>query len=235
MVRKSNNLAGHTRIPDDHLLEHNMPLYKYMKSDHAHSALRNGVFRIGTLLEFQDEERHGTEIGDRDEGTKRICNSPGEIYDYSIPGSAPGFAEKFIRVEEQYVTINGILMEETIASPNYYIYCVTSEISQAAMKEFECDTVIQIANPKSFFVALTESLSQQTEIQEDYNVVRCNYVDRRYHYSDNDRTHPATIKSHKYSYQKEVRAIWTPIHGNIEPIMIKNMSAASLCTVVNQI
>ncbi len=42
----------------------NRPLFKYTHSKYMMAMLAFGQLRIGTLQDFQNEEEHGTEIGD---------------------------------------------------------------------------------------------------------------------------------------------------------------------------
>ena len=209
------------------MLDPNKPLYKYMKSEFAQKVISEGTFRIGTLYEFQNEEKHGAAIGDSEEGTKYVRNGPNETYDYSVPGSVPAFVKNFIRAEEgMHVKIEGIQMQQTVRCPDFYLYCVTSEVCPKAMAEFECDTVIKISEPVKFFSGLADGLLQKVKISDNFYIVPCIYRDRANNYSENDRTHPATIKDHRYDYQKEVRAIWEPTGGIVEPLIVQSKMAA---------
>ena len=230
MVSKVPLGNDHTDLIENDLLTENTSLYKYTKAEYAEKIIDDGIFRIGTLHEYQNIEKHGSEIGDHEEGVKYIRNAPGEIYDYSVPGSVPRFVRNFIRADEgQNIKIVGIPMVQEIISPNFYLYSVTSEVCINSMKEFGYDAVIEIQDPASFFHALTVSMKSQIGITEDASISPCDYRIRASHYSSKDRTHPAIIKDYKYLYQKEIRAIWSPASKDIDPQIIHCPEASRFC------
>ena len=62
-----------------------------MKRRHARSFLRDGLIRIGTLYDFRDEEQHGSEIGDKDEGTKTLTTDGYHYLDTADKSTIPSW------------------------------------------------------------------------------------------------------------------------------------------------
>jgi hypothetical protein len=210
------------------------PLYKLLKREYAEKAVKQGIFRIGTLYEYQDIEKHGSAKGDIDEGKKYIQNHPDEIYDYSQLGTVPDFVRKFINAKDgMHVKIEGILMREEIKSPDSYLYCVTHEISTKAMKLFESNSVLLINEPKRFFHALSSCLRKKVSIRPGFIISDCVYMCRASHYKSPNPIHPAILKDPSYQYQKEVRVIWEPIKKPLSPIIINCKVAKKFCSILS--
>jgi len=73
-------------------------LYKYGKAHYLYELLEYSHIRIGTLSSFRSEESLGSQIGDRDEGTKTISKWIPEPLDISNPSNRSPLVDKVIHV-----------------------------------------------------------------------------------------------------------------------------------------
>lgn len=205
-----------------------------MKKNHGLRALNYGTFRIGTLYEFQNIEKHGESIGDLNEGRKHIQNDPREQYDYCTPGGAPEFVRSFVNAPNlNNVSIQRCTFTNTYVSPNLYLFCLTDVLSTTMMEAFEADLVLKIEDINAFGKALNTSLRKKGNVKPAFESVRCKYINRSSHYSAFTDTHPAHIKDPSYKYQSEIRLIWTPRKEPIMPEIITSKAARKYCTLVD--
>lgn len=208
------------------------PLYKYMKLEHAMGLVRKGILRIGTLYDFKNHEKYGPSVGDKDEG-KRITYSEDET-DLSRPETVSPFLRKHIRAEEgKYWKLSNIRSQVTDKSQNYYIFSVSEEYSHDIMRRMGYDSCVRIDEPEMFFGTIGGWLYKEGKFKEKgFIAARCVYEDRSQHYSKTNRPHPAVLKDPRYSYQKEIRAIWTPSTSEIEPFNIQCYQAREYCHII---
>lgn len=208
------------------------PLYKYMKLEHAIDLVRKGSLRIGTLNDFKKSEKHSGSILDKDEGIS-VTYSEDEM-DLSRPDTVPSFLRKHVRADGvEYWKITNLRFQVTYNSPDYYIFTVSEEYSPNITRSFGYDSCVRIDQPEMFFGVLTDCLYKKGKIKDGGSfAARCVYENRLQHYSKTGRPHPAILKDTSYSFQKEIRAIWTPSETIIEPSIIQCYPARNYCHII---
>src|ERR1051326_6272004 len=143
-------------------------LYKYIKAEHLELALTRGVFRIGTLFEFRNMEKFGTQIGDVGEGTKSIHLNASQPMTFNLLSDDPRavHARKVFKGWDEFpacVTLLITMQEKsTLAlneeSADVSTYGVTTKYDAAQMHAMGYDACLMIADPQGFFVELSNSL-----------------------------------------------------------------------------
>lgn len=191
-------------------------LYKYIRSEFAESFFRRGTIRIGTLHEYRDTERHGSIIGDGLEGIL----SEEELFDHlpiTSSADAPDFAKGGIKVApggRLELHNSKIIVEEN--SPDYYMYCLTKEFDDQVMKEFQCDSCIEITNVDMFVSCLKRCMRHKGDFVGSFD---CVYTEKVVPPGKKPDCHPAVVKEPRYANQKDVRLLWEPINKNPMPII----------------
>jgi hypothetical protein len=205
-------------------------IFKNMKAHHASSLLRDGVLRIGTLYEFRDVEKHGTVIGDDEEGVKRRYSRLNGRYTNE---TATEIVKKFIDIGPGAdVSLEDCTFTDQEESPDCYMFCATQEYSAKVMAQFNADTCIAIENEQEFYKALTRAINRETGNKNRFwGQHRCTYTSRNVKYEEDHGIPGALIKGKKYEEQKEVRAIWQPPSNTIQPVIIKCPEVRSLLSV----
>jgi len=201
-------------------------LFKYMRKQHAKLLLSLGKLRIGTLYEFRDMEAHGNVVGDADEGKKSLfLDGKGEAW---TAESIPDFATNFFKLGPKgRLTLNGIRLQLPQESPDYYMFCATTEFNQSALNDFGYDACVRIDDPLRFFLAVSHSVRHHASFE---GVFDCQYTSRDIAHDKDQGTHPALIKDSKYAAQKEVRGLWKPQKSSIKPVIIQNRRIAGYCS-----
>jgi hypothetical protein len=211
-------------------------LYKYIKQEHLELFFKQGTIKIGTLYKYRDEEQLGNVIGDKDEGTHFTeLNSPHrrEINLSDNSAEAHFFRQHVLRPEQRHLNVN-VIMEAGAKiisqshSPNYYLYCVTSQYDPEMMKEFECNACIEIIDPDKFFNAISKVMKHKGKYGGYHKVI---YRNRFTDHLNPHSVHPALQKDTKYFNQHETRAIWEPIKKAKQDLFIKAPKAVKYCRV----
>jgi hypothetical protein len=201
--------------------------YKYIERQYLQKFFSLGEIRIGTLYDFQNTEKHGSEIGDHEEGVKsanKVINWTGG------PESQPEFDRKFINVQAPNVRIENVLVRETTRSNNLFVYSVSGKYSLDIMKNMnpEYDACIEINSPRKFFQAIHRKMG---ETVTNSALGRCIYLDRHRPHDQQHEIHPVWLKEPRYEYQDEYRFVMeTNIH-DIKPLNIYCKNAARYCSV----
>lgn len=211
-------------------------LYKYMKSEHSKMFLKDGLLRIGTLFDFKKNETFNQAVGDRREGSHFpyiTFDEPRSIED--MTPTEKGFVSNIINMQSG-VSFSSVSIGQIVTSSDYFIYCLTTIPSKKTMEFFECDTCIEIPNPRYFFRTLTREMHEYVESQVWRGPI--NYIDKEYHLSQDSGLHPATTKDPSFEYQKEYRGIWIPNKkiiesGELSPFLINAPKAVKGCRLVN--
>jgi len=211
-------------------------LYKYVKKEHLDAFFTKGSIKIGSLYEYRQVEKYGTVIGDDNEGiyhTELSKNGTHEIDLSSTSAEAEFFRNHVLRPDQRNSNVK-VVMEDGAKiisqsnSPDLYIYCVSKEFNVEVMKEFGCDSCIEIVRPDIFFNAISKKIRHKAKYD---NVVEIVYGGKTAHYTRPHQVHPAIKKGTDYSYQKEVRAIWTPKKEIKSPIFVDVPKAIRACRV----
>lgn len=213
-----------------------MALYKYLKKEHLDSFLTNGSIKIGSLYEYREVEKYGSVIGDNSEGTYQTELSKAGTYEIDLGRASPEsnfFRQHILRNDQQDSSIK-IVMEDgakiiaSTHSPNLYIYCVTSKYDPDVMREFGCDSCLEINRPDIFFKAISKKIRHKAEFESVVNII---YGSKNTHYMQPHNVHPAIKKGLEYKYQNEVRAIWTPKKEINSPLYIEAPKAIRACNI----
>ena len=208
-------------------------LYKYMKREFAEKFFREGSLKIGTLFEYKKNEKFNDAIGDKNEGSHYPFIKINDI----------GLNSKNITPDEAFFIcgdftlppgsgLSNMTIQQEIKSDDCYIFCLTTSPSFDAMKEFECDTCIEISNHRTLFRLMTNKISQN--ITELTWKGRITYQNKTYPFNAENGINPAITKDLKYAYQNEFRVIWTPKDDNsgqvfLNPLYINVPEARRFC------
>lgn len=205
-------------------------LYKYMHSRFATRMLTDGEIRLGTLYTFRDEERLGSEIGDREEGAITLKKSGFTIIDTKFENSVPPFLKAGISVSGsarlQIVARDGVGRREE--DPDCWIYCASERYDPEQMRSLGYDVCVEIFDVEQFFFAISRKFWHRASVF--WGAAKCVYRDRSIEHTDYDGTPPAFVKAPKYASQAEVRAIWLPNEGErVTPVTVRARRAVRFC------
>lgn len=199
--------------------------------------MKKGHLRIGTLYDFRDEERLGSEIGDKDEGTKTLTTDGYHLIDTKNSNTIPRWLEGYLDgafkpvgddARLQIHAQGGVRLRLTVR--DRYVFCASFEFDSALIKNGEYDTCIEIFDPKSFFYTLSKKLKYNASYLAMGN---CLYKPRIILGEQDQGQDPSFIKEDRYSYQKEFRAIWSANNSSIEPLFIEAKLARRFCRYKN--
>jgi hypothetical protein len=213
-------------------------LYKLLKYEHALRFAQTGELRIGTLFEYRKQEIHGSEIGDRGEGTKSTdCED--SISSASQLMSHPFISSFFKGITPESNIVINASFTRVEKSNDLYVYSMADKLVSEAAKELGYDAYIIINNPISYLSCIDKKLRQAASVSPGFGLHKCIYLSRGQLYSmelgvfpaQEHQDHPAIIKDPTYSYQCEVRAIWSPVSGSIEPIIMNCLEALQYCEI----
>ena len=185
--------------------------YKYTKSKYADMLVNEGRLRVGTLLDYQNTEKHRAGILDEEEGmrvtfkevTERQVWTPQTIPEY--------FSRTGVIVIEgnARIEIEDCTFETHEMSENVYTYCVSKVFDERLFEEFEADACVEIL-PGPFERGLSKAMLPHGEYLGYYE---CEYVGRRQE-DGSGLIHPIRLKDTRYTHQAEVRMAWRP-HGSL--------------------
>ncbi len=213
------------------------PLFKFLKAEHAETMLRTGRVRIGTLYSFREEEQHGTARGDRLEGS---TGALGVIDQLTIEAgkALPPFFAKFLSVPaDRPISVKNWFVEVAANDSDYFVYSFAALPDPRLFVAFDCDTCVRITKPRSFFATLTDAISDRLLISDEptASMKPVVYGDRRGYYNA-AFDHPGPfVKPPRYSYQREVRLLWTPAAIPIEPFIVDVPAIRALCEVIGTV
>jgi hypothetical protein len=211
-----------------------MALYKYMMKEHLRAFMARGSLKIGTLYEYRETENYGPVIGDAQEGNQTTAFEIPSGGTVNLMDDSP----EAVFLREYFPGINGARRDMHIefeegcefhfnnASPNLFIYCTTSRFDADVMKEFGYDACLEIVNTGKFLQEVTRKIRHHGSFNEQLRIV---YAERTTTWKKPHLEHPATMKALEYSYQNEVRAIWTPIKVGCEPLFVDVPRAVKYC------
>lgn len=204
-------------------------LYKYMREKYARRFVEEGVIRIGTLYEYRDTESHDTRVGDDAEGRKSAVMP---VSDMTITDQeeVPEFVRDRIKIgtntRVRMINSKFAVSEE---SPDFYVYSLAAEYSEALMRDFEYDACVRIEDPEQFLDELNACFRPHGEF---IGLHRCVYMPREVSHTEQHAVHPALIKEPHYSNQKELRAIWKPKKDDVLPVVLECPKLSQWCSIV---
>ena len=211
-----------------------MSLFKYMPKRYLEAYMAKGSLKIGTLYEYRQVEKYGHVIGDKNEGlhkTELFLPNGGEIQSTSNTPEGIFIRQHLLNPEQQDMNFRMILEKgaRIIAeshSQDLFVYCITSEFNPEVMKEFGCDSCLEITRPEEFFHAISRKIRHTAKFEGCFSIT---YASKLTHYSKPHEIHPATMKDTEYEYQKECRAIWIPHKASCNPIFVDVPRAIRFC------
>ena len=215
-----------------------MPIYKYLPRQYADALLVMGTIRIGTLFDFRKME-HVRGVADPSEGTRSIVARPNREIVTEDQAEKEAFFEMIgVRVHGKITTPRKIRFVHKQTSPDYFVFCASTELSSRVQSEFEStDACIEINNISGFLDELSQTLNAVVPVRFD-GIHAVQYTERtqqqslsRFQDFDSARgPHPALIKEPSFRRQKEVRAIWSPISAMLpEPIITSSRHLPQFC------
>ena len=134
--------------------DHTLRLFKHGALEHCKLLFEKGIFRMGSVFDFQNEVKHGPEIGDQGEGIVRYTPEEHRIGDTSTPqhaevdnvlAAAGGHGRKNL-------VFQGITFE--IKTPGY-IFCVSASQSRKPPPTY--NSCVEIADPYLFWYAMRKA------------------------------------------------------------------------------
>ena len=193
-------------------------LYKYMQAEHARNFVEKGEMLIGTLVDYRNEEKYGTAIGDSTENQTIVWGNPKVLSSESSAGWNP-LTESFAGSIRNGSNIRMVdcLFTQTLSSGDRWIYSVSRVLSKRIAREFKADTCVRIKEPKEFLQALWNALRPQRHATHP-TFAPCEYLDKRVHWSDYNGVPPERQKRQELEYQAEMRAIYRSSQTHIGPI-----------------
>ena len=205
-------------------------LFKYLKSKDANDFFRQGIIRIGTLYDYRKTERHGTVIGDHQEG---LILEQEHYQNLTMQSNedVPPFIRGRITVETggMFQVMNST-MGLSHQSPNFYIYCVTTKFDPKVMKEFGYDTCFEIIDTTQFINGLNRCMRHKGTFIGAYE---CIYTEKVVSPGNKPNHHPALVKDPKFSYQNEVRLLWKPNSEHPRPVRMTCRKIPRHCSYAN--
>ena len=201
--------------------------FKYTKSKYLRNFFMQGEIRIGTLFDFQNMEKHGSEIGDNEEGEKsanKLINWHGDSH------SQPKFDREFVDVRSENARVENVFACEITHSNNLFIFSVSGTYSLEVMRKMDrgYDACIAITNPKSFLITVAEKMDEMDAV---CSFDRCVYLNRHVPQDHKHNIHPAWIKDPEYAYQDEYRLIMDVGEENIEPFTLSCKQLTKFCSI----
>jgi hypothetical protein len=188
-------------------------LFKYAKWAHSENLIRWGTIRVGTLIDYQNTERHGSGIGEKDEGVKRRYDNPlvtraGGLSSFAREGFIP--SGLWPNPEDGPLFVQCIFEKED-RSPNCWLYCTSERLGFRVMDSMEggYDSCVRINHVVGFFQIIGKALHDQGLITCG-QIVRVKYRDRTQHYQADDGLPPYALKDSRYAKQEEIRFVYFP-------------------------
>ncbi len=211
-----------------------LPLFKYMRSEHAIKMVTDGILRIGTLYEYRDIEQHDDRVGDRWEGVSSAYQRIDHLVASSnrdLPEFLAGIVE--VGIGRPAAEVGGAVFHDCIfvrtdESPDFYIFSLSNKFDPVEMLRFGYDACVRIDNPPSFFRVLSAAFAGTGEFQGAFP---CIYEARQKPHDEPHLVHPALLKDPEYSSQYELRAIWAPASGQApKPEIVTCTKIRRYCT-----
>lgn len=203
------------------------PVFKYTHKRHVEDMLAFGRFRIGTLYEYRNVEKHGSWVGDDDEG-KLKQTYQNTIGRRSSNQNLPIGLQRFFRPatpDAAFTIIGGTFTSEEV-SPDYLLFSVSRSYNSAAMTDMGYDACIRIVRPEQFFKCLSRRLRHKAS---PVGFFPCVYRERIVNLNVEDPLAPALVKSTQYRAQDEQRFVWHPASTTPKPIIVASKQAAAYC------
>ncbi len=204
-----------------------MKLYKFTKRKFVDSA----SFRFGTLYDFRREEKYGTEIGDRAEGTSRFHQEVfhyWEEFDPHILLRTQPFGYAYAKGREADGLKRYTL---SITSQDLLIFCVSEVFDEGLFSAFNADVCLEISDWPKFAEALVSSLHLPVE---KFHVEHCSYLDKDFFAASRGLPSLPYWKEPRYEYQNEHRLCVSVAMDPIHPVTTTSPDALKLCNIIKE-
>lgn len=205
-------------------------MIKYSKKCHINSLLKRGSIRIGTLHEYRNCE-YTEGIHDNSEGLKRVNLTLNGTLDFSLGDSRTQniknnfFGGVFNNISNGTVFEgDGCSFSREVSYPNSFIFCTSSQRVDLVPKVFGYDAGVKIINPEKFIDVISKEMKAKYGAKLSY-FDEIKYKSKEEEWNGiNFGENPAIYKDESFSYQSEIRAIWTmPNHslGLVAPTILQ--------------
>jgi len=183
-----------------------MRLYKYLPKKYLDAFFRRGSLKIGTLYEYRNTEQYGLVIGDQDEGVHRtaLTLTSGDKVDlrHNTP-EADFFRKAMGKPIQQTANIKIVALDDCnytlnvqSQSPDLYIYCMSSRFDKEVMRQFDCDSCMEIIDPNAFLAAISHRIRHKACF-DGFAAIRYMSRDTDYKNPHQDRKSTRLNSSHR--------------------------------------
>jgi hypothetical protein len=193
--------------------------------------VNEGKIRVGSLVDYQDAERHAGGILDEAEGTHTTHTRVGAEEAWTSE-NMPAPVRPIINVAPgQAVYVRDIAFR-TIYVANAYVYCLSSKYDESllAEDEFNADAIVEIIDTDGFIAAVNAVLVEHG--CSFFGAVECKYVGRVFEHGDRKALLSAVeVKDERYSNQAETRLVWRARDDRVDrpEIMVTNPGIRATC------
>lgn len=203
-------------------------MIKYSNKIHIRKLLKKGIIRIGTLHEYRNSD-YCEGIHDNTEGRKEVTITiPNRVFDLSLSDPTTqsiknNFFDGKLQGEGKIsFTGDGPMFIKRIDHPNCFIFCTSSQRVDLVPKTFGYDAGVKIINPEKFIGIISKVLSAKYGAKLVY-FGKVNYMPKTEEWNFLDfGDNPALYKDESFSYQSEIRALWTlPSNKPIAPVILE--------------
>ncbi|MFG0454545.1 hypothetical protein [Shewanella mangrovisoli] len=191
-----------------------MKLYKYLKNEHMKLLLEKGTLRIGTLHDYNNENKYGAMVSDATDGVKTLRG--GGVFFGKEINNHPVISQFFkVADDANNVAINfGSSGRLTVPSRNMFIFSTASKYSTELHEKWHqsegYDSCYEIFDPDGFFKAISDVIWKSC-LYLGYAPVIYTPKGGLNMRSRVANAHPALFKGGEdFGEQCEVRAVWLP-------------------------
>lgn len=208
-------------------------LIKYLEPQYVEGALTEGKFRIGTLHEYQDQERYQGPQLDRGEGTMMRNGVIGRWSRDDGHPTIPMIEQMFGGMPS---VIESCIFEQCLGhSPDYFIFCSSHTFNPDVYSRY--GAAVRITDVRGFWDAITLELVRSGRVPERFQRIagKIKYREREvrssYHEGRLETTDDAPwifVKPESYMEDHEYRFAW-PILSLEKDRVITCPEAARYC------
>lgn len=228
--RRELKLHGLTERSSKALLllgEHNHSVYRFFQEEWQADALASGEVWLSTLetcREYEDPEQ-----GDPEEAHENYNSG------YAVGGSDDANFVEVARRSGIHIGpgCSNIILSENkrkTVLPDAYVLCTTTEFSFDKLSEKFGRYCVEITNPKTFFVLVSEFLEKSMRVK-DAAAGKVIYKSRNYTGMESPPGPIGFVKPPEpYAPQREFRFLWIPENAKgLVPFLLKCPEAAQVC------
>ncbi|MCC8363326.1 hypothetical protein LK996_09600 [Lysobacter sp. A6] len=194
--------------------------------------VNDGTIRVGSLVDYQNAEKHSGGVLDEAEGTRTTVVQAGahEVWtNENMPEPVKAILGEIPANQAWHV--HGSTFSAVYVA-NAFVYCLSMKYDEALLDEsqFDADAIVEIIDTAGFFAAVDVVMAEYG--CRFFNAVECKYVGRVA--PDGDRRtlyHAVEVKEERYSKQAECRLVWRARDDTVDKpaIMVTHRSIASAC------